>query len=95
MDMVTNSCIEWVHYKDFIGLEVLEIAFILLRSGGALAYAGFHATGVLNDEIRSKLAQNRLIWLFLPLTHGVCALPSHPLDTSVGRGEVSKFGIQF
>ena len=35
--------------------------------------------GVLNNEIRSKLAKNRLIWLFLlGWTHGVRALPSHP-----------------
>ena len=34
-----------------------------------LAYAGYHANGVLgvlNNEIRSKLAKNRLILLFLP-----------------------------
>ena len=36
-----------------------------------LAYAGFQATGVLygvlNDEIRSKIANNRLILLFFAL----------------------------
>ena len=30
------------------------------------AYAGFHAYGVLNDEIRYKLAQNRSDLTFLP-----------------------------
>ena len=40
--------------------------------------------GVRNNEIKEKMAKNRLIWLFLPRTHGVSALPLHPLDTSVG-----------
>ena len=35
-------------------------------TASALAYAVFHATRVLNDEIRSKLAKTKLTWLFLP-----------------------------
>ena len=56
--------------------------FSLKKSYTPLAYAGFHTNGVLNDEMRWKLAESRLIWQFLPQTHGVCTLPSHPPEYS-------------
>ena len=40
--------------------------------------------GMLNAKIRLKVAKNRPADLtVLPETHGVCALPLHPLDISV------------
>ena len=63
----------------------------------SLVHAGFHANGcyrVLNDEIRSKLAKNRLILLFLPQIHGVRTLPLHPQDTPMHIQGESKDGCK-
>ena len=45
--------------------------------------------GVQNNEIKENLAQNRLIWLFLPRTQGVRALPLHPPPRYTGDHDAS------